>query len=56
MMKWEDIDEIATFQSTSEKQIKTSEEAKNQYQSLFKNPNVKYSMLVSPLLNFMNVN
>ena len=41
MMKWEDIDETATFQSSSETQKRSYEEAKSHYLGLFNSPNVK---------------
>lgn len=41
MMKWEDIDETATFQSSTEIQRKTQEEAKKYYSTLFSNPNIE---------------
>ncbi|HMH10167.1 MAG TPA: DEAD/DEAH box helicase [Candidatus Nitrosopolaris rasttigaisensis] len=37
MMKWEDIDETCTFQSSSEKEKKTEKEARNHYEKLFFN-------------------
>lgn len=49
MMKWEDIDETATFQSSTPKQRKSQEEAKSHYKSLFRNPNVEIlDVRVSP--------
>lgn len=41
MMKWEDIDETATFQASTETQRKTQEEAHKYYKSLFSSPNVE---------------
>lgn len=41
MMKWEDIDETATFQSSSEIQLKTRKEAEKKYKEIFKSPNVE---------------
>lgn len=40
MMKWEDIDENATFQSSSQEKYKTREDAINKYKSIFSSPNV----------------
>ena len=40
MMKWEDLDENATFQSSSKQQVKTKEEAKKQYEGLYTGSNV----------------
>lgn len=41
MMKWEDIDETCTFQSSTETQLKTQKEALLKYKGLFNNPNVE---------------
>jgi len=49
MMKWEDIDETSTFQSSTEKQKRTVEEAKKHYINLFRNPNIEIlDVRVSP--------
>lgn len=41
MLRWEDIDETCTFQSTSPEKRKTSEQARSHYKQLFKNPNIE---------------
>lgn len=49
MMKWEDIDETCTYQSTSLIQRKTEEEARNKYKSLFGSPDIEIlDVRVSP--------
>lgn len=40
MIKWEDIDENSTFQSTSTEQKRSKEEALNRYRSIFFSPKV----------------
>lgn len=49
MIRWEDIDENATFQSTSPAEQKSKEEAFNSYRSIFRSPKVKVvNVRVSP--------
>jgi len=49
MLRWEDIDETCTFQSTSPEKRKTSEQARSHYKQLFKNPNIEIlDVRVSP--------
>lgn len=49
MMSWEDIDNNATFQSFTESQKKSREEALGFYISRFKNPNIKITdVRISP--------
>lgn len=50
MMRWEDLDETATFQSSTEKQKRSYQEAKNHYLGLFnKSSNIKViDVRVSP--------
>lgn len=49
MMRWEDIDESATFQATSLEKRKTHEQAKNDYKQIFRKSDVEIlDVRVSP--------